>query len=364
MDRLPESTTDRSGAPTTLADGTSGRPRGAHPVLDRFPHIREAADQLGFECLDDTWQGRFAAYRLRCREGHEFKRTMATFGRGRTSNCPQCNALANWTRLKDLCDVHGVRCLEERWLGWDTTHRFECTKGHAWTRLGKRALGHAGCTRCARAPGYERRRSASWLRLQKVVAERGGECLATDFAGVAGVYPFRCAAGHQWLAKGSDVLRRTWCPECARLRKVNGYRIPDGLQRLCDKAAAQGGQCLSDSYEGTRGKYRFRCAHGHEWEATGQRIVRGSWCLKCAYDGRRLSLEDALAAARARGGQCLSAAYVRANMKMHWLCDRGHSWYAPLAAIRAGHWCSECSYMARITNPNSKAWKRYKAVAL
>lgn len=353
MDRLSESTSDRPGSPS-----------GRHAILDRLPRIRETAERMGFECLDDTWQGHFAAYRFRCREGHEFQRAVVTFGRYRTHDCPQCRSLASWTQLKEVCEAHGVQCLEERWLGWDIAHRFECSKGHTWTRPGNRALTRGGCPRCGRAGAYDDRRSDTWLRLHALAAERGGKCLATDYAGPGAMYPFRCAAGHEWLAKGCNVMRRTWCPECARLRKVHGYRVPDGLQRLCDRAAARGGQCLSESYEGTRGKYRFRCAHGHEWETTGNRIVRGVWCPKCAYDSKRLRLEDALAAARARGGQCLSTVYIRADVKLHWLCERGHSWHAPLAAIRAGHWCSECAFMARITNPNSKAWKRYKAAPL
>ncbi|WP_155274257.1 hypothetical protein [Pseudomonas chlororaphis] len=343
-------------------DGSLDRSGLKHPVLDRLPRLRAAADQHGFECLDDTWKGLSAMYRFRCVQGHAFQRTLQTFGRSRELKCPECVADAHWARVHALALAAGVQCLELQWLGWKVAHRFRCKEGHVWSRVGNRALQNTDCPHCGRSSSYERKRVASLARLREVAAERGGRCLATAYAGSNHPYRFRCAAGHEWEALGGDVLRRTWCPECARLRKVEGYRHLDGLERLLGKAAAHGGRCLSDTYLGAQALYRFRCSQGHEWEAPGKRILRGGWCLKCAYDKKRLTLEDAHTAAKARGGQCLSTTYIRVSVKLHWLCDRGHSWHAPLAAIRAGHWCAECAHMARITNPKSKARMRYKVV--
>ncbi len=343
--------------------GSLDGPAFKHPVLDRVPRLREAADRLGFDCLDDTWKGHFATYRFRCEQGHEFQRTLQAL-RNRELKCPDCVADVHWATVRALSQATGVRCLEEHWLGKDAAHRFRCAEGHAWSRVGKRALQGVDCPHCGRSSGYERKRAAALIRLREVAAKRGGQCLATAYVGSNHPYRFRCAAGHEWEALGSDVLRRTWCPECARLRKVEGYRHEDGLERLRSMAAAQGGQCLSESYLGVRAPYRFRCSRGHEWETLGRRILRGGWCLKCAYDKKRLTLEDAHAAAQARGGQCLSTTYIRVSVKLHWICHRGHSWHATFAAIRAGHWCAECAYMARITNRKSKARRRYKAVPL
>ncbi len=73
----------------------------------------------------------------------------------------------------------------------------------------------------------------------------------------------------------------------------------------------------------------------------------------------RLRLEEALRVAAERGGQCLSTSYLNTAVKMHWVCHRGHSWHAPFATIRAGHWCPEC---ANLSNRKSKARLRYKAI--
>ncbi len=335
-----------------------------HPILDRLPRLREAADQYGFECLGDTWKGLSAMYRFRCSRGHEFQRTLQTLGRSQDLKCPGCVAAAHWAKVHALAQAADVQCLEQHWLGWNTAHRFRCVEGHVWSRAGGRALQGVDCPACGRASGYERRRAEAFARLREVASERGGQCLATVYVGGNHPYRFRCAAGHEWEALGSDVSRRTWCPECARMRKVEGYRHDDGLERLRHKATEQGGQCLLEIYLGGRARYRFRCSQGHEWETLGKRILRGAWCLKCAYDKKRLTLEDAHAVARARGGQCLSTAYIRVSVKLHWICHRGHSWHASFAAIRAGHWCAECAHMARISNRKSKARRRYRAVPL
>ncbi|WP_124599269.1 hypothetical protein [Burkholderia sp. Bp8963] len=335
-----------------------------HPILDRIPRLRAAADQHGFDCLDHVWKGLSAMHRFRCRQGHVFERTLQTFGRTRHSKCPACSAQAHMSRLSELVRNAGVRCLEPHWLGWDVPHRFACDQGHTWSRTGNKALRHAGCPHCGRAAGYRRRLAEGLVQLQKTAVAHGGACLSTVYTGGAGRYRFRCAQGHEWDAQGADVARRTWCPTCARLRKVTDYRLSDGLARLQHMAARRGGLCLSDTYTGVGSRYRFRCAQGHEWETLGRRILRGGWCGPCANEKKRLGIAAAHEAAQKNGGQCLSTTYRNTTTKLHWLCERGHSWHACLATIRAGHWCAECAHMARIRNPNSKAWKRYRAVPL
>jgi hypothetical protein len=130
------------------------------------------------------------------------------------------------------------------------------------------------------------------------------------------------------------------------------------LAKLHQLAQDKGGRCLSDAYLGAAARYSFRCAKGHEWEARGINIVKGVWCQLCSFDAKRLSIEHAHEAAMARGGRCLSDSYVNSNLKLRWLCDRGHEWQAPLSNVRSGHWCKRCDAMSRISNGNAKARRR------
>jgi nucleoside-diphosphate-sugar epimerase len=47
--------------------------------------------------------------------------------------------------------------------------------------------------------------------------------------------------------------------------------------------------------------------------------------------------------ANSRGGQCLSTEYVDTKSKLKWKCAFGHEWEATPALLKAGHWCPECA---------------------
>jgi len=220
-----------------------------------------------------------------------------------------------------------VTCLNPVWQGHDALYDFTCPQGHAWRRTGKNAMRHPGCPQCSHAKHAVRLRITDGLaRLQHVAALRGGVCLADDYAGGQHRYPFRCGEGHTWEAKGCDVVRRTWCPTCAIARKVQDYRHADGLEQLQAKVHAQSGACLSPTYEGAATRYRFRCAAGHEWETLGSRVLRGNWCFICGHEKRRISIEEAQQAAKARGGECLSDRHLGGTGHLRWRCQRGHEW--------------------------------------
>lgn len=135
----------------------------------------------------------------------------------------------------------------------------------------------------------------------------------------------------------------------------------DGLARLHEAAARHGGECLADEYVGANPRYRFRCIQGHEWETKAAHILAGSWCKACLTQSQRLTLEDARRIAAERGGQCLSAEYIRCQEKLHWLCHRGHSWHSAFSNIRSGRWCPTCGHMDRLSSSKSKVRQRYEA---
>ena len=48
-------------------------------------------------------------------------------------------------------------------------------------------------------------------------------------------------------------------------------------------AASRGGQLLSPSCAGAGVKHRWRCARGHEFEASPRLLIHGGyWCPRCA----------------------------------------------------------------------------------
>ena len=276
--------------------------------------------------------------------------------------------------MHESSQAAGVTCLDTTWHGSQHRYRFLCEHGHESLRTVTAQRRRPDCPVCTHERnGQARLKTDNLVWFKDYAKFRGGRCLSTVYLGARANYRFRCAHGHEWEASGTNIYAGKWCGACAiaamkgrplseaahrqaRLAKL----LPDGLERLQNKARERGGECLSPQYLGTRLKHRFRCAEGHEWEAAGSSILSGLWCSQCRYAARRLTINHAHEAAQARGGRCLSTTYVNVASPLIWECDRGHTWRAALGSIRvSGTWCPECAHFARITNRKSKAGRRY-----
>lgn len=264
--------------------------------------------------------------------------------------------------LQASCRAAGLVCLDDTWLGAIHRYRFRCAAGHEWLRRGDEQRTRPTCPLCVRsASALARRKTSNLLRLHDIAQARGGALLSDEYIGVAERFRFRCAAGHEWETQAITILGGGWCKPCHHNALRSSNLLPDGLERLQRMAREKGGECLSTAYVGSRARYRFRCAQGHEWDALGHRFVEGTWCRTCDETARQRELEaDAHRMARARGGQCLGSQFINSRARMSWLCHRGHQWVAPVGRIREGHWCPECAHMALISNRKSKARARYK----
>ncbi len=333
--------------------------------LNSIENFRDAAAALGFECLDEEWRGWNSTYHLQCELKHVFPVRPPSIAAQSLQGCSVCIS-AEWTRrLHEAALSAGVTCLEPSWLGTQAVHCFSCPQGHQWSRSGRAALVRSACPECTKGIPRESRILPEGLdQMREVAASRGGECLAIEYHGVSQNYTFCCSQGHQWNTKGASILRGTWCPFCTNRRVNDASWQSRGMKRLQAAALNKAGVCLCTTFLGTATRYRFRCHIGHEWKALGYKILRGGWCPTCATEMKRLGLDTAHKIAADRGGKCLSTEYVNTSFKLHWLCHRGHSWFSAMSNIRAGHWCPDCAHMAQITNPKSKAWKRYNVVPL
>lgn len=118
--------------------------------------------------------------------------------------------------------------------------------------------------------------------LRAFAKEHGGKLLSTFYGGAGMKYTWQCREGHTWEALFSRVKQGYWCPKCRR-RKV----AIEKLQKMQQIAKDLGGKCLSTRYVDVNTKLRWRCAKGHVWEATPQKIKSGKWCPTCARKRRK-----------------------------------------------------------------------------
>jgi hypothetical protein len=337
--------------------------------------LQEIAESRGGKCLSSqrvdvkdklTWQ---------CAMGHVWQANPINVKSGQW--CPKCaraelsednaqrfasararaSADPSDPRLRKLQEIAaelGWRCVSQGWVGEKTQYDFECAKGHRLKRHASHVMrGKKSIARCEECQAEELK--TRWL---DTVNTRGGVLLGV-FTGLNEKYRLRCASGHEWETLGTVIRQGSWCPQCAQETSRQAQLKTDGLERLQAMAADRGGRCLADTYLGSTGFYPFECALGHGWEATGNTIVQGSWCPKCAHieHGDRvreaLLLKDGLLrlqeTARQRNGECLSTEYTGNRGYYRFRCILGHEWTQRAASVWQGQWCKRCANLGRRT---------------
>ncbi|WP_244137043.1 zinc-ribbon domain-containing protein [Burkholderia pyrrocinia] len=302
--------------------------------------------------MSESYTGQMSRYRFRCAAGHEWRSFAGSILGG--TWCTACRlgdaGEAALGRLHAVAAGLGWRCLSDTWGGYQARYEFECEKGHPFMRNAAALLyrgEQARCDACEEAEIEKR-----WL---KAVAMRCGHLLNGPFRGLSERYRLRCAEGHEWETTGELIHRGKWCPECGRVRSAECNILADGLERLQTIAGQHGGRCLAAEYTRSRDHYLFECSKGHRWKASGQMVVDGHWCPKCAGIARRLTLDTMQEIARERGGLCLSTEYHGAHVKLTWQCHRGHVWRSSPANVKnKGRWCPNCAFLEMSKDPKKR----------
>lgn len=315
--------------------------------------LTDTAAAHGLQLLSTQWLGATSSYRFQCANGHQFDRQAQVITRGST-RCLQCVRDELAQRFADTLRECGFVCLDLPISGATGRHRFQCGAGHVWETRASKILEGSGCPKCSNARVAEMNKHADGLdRLQRAASEHGGQCLTDIYSGVLASYEWQCANGHRWSGTGATVLRGIWCRACAARRHGDALTDPNGLVRIQAAAASRGGRCLDTEYTGVNNKYGFRCAEGHEWQATGSAIMGGVWCRSCGVktgaEARRIDdgLKQIQAAAAAHGGEVIGSAYLGTSGRYTFRCDRGHQWQTRGSRVLSGTWCPHCARLGR-----------------
>ena len=236
--------------------------------------LQDHARKPGGMLLSTKYTNSKAKYRWQCKLGHTWE-ARADNVLNHDTWCPECGQKQKVSTRRSLQDLQehaasrGGRCLATEYCGMVRKVQWECNKGHRWHAAPRNVLsGNTWCPVCAqRAPiGLE--------RLREHAAQRGGECLATEYVNNHSKVPWKCKLGHVWEATADSVMGLgSWCPHC---RKI-------GLARLQAHAASLGGRCLAKSYKNCFTKLLWECPEGHRWKATPDNVINGkTWCPTCA----------------------------------------------------------------------------------
>ncbi|WP_254700420.1 hypothetical protein [Trinickia violacea] len=237
--------------------------------------------------------------------------------------------------------------LSPHWQGSRHEYLFRCMHGHEFGRKATIMLrGTATCLECVR-DGVQR-------RFLSTIEQQGFVNLEPEFLGLTVRHRLTCRLGHEWATEARKIVEGTGCPTCVALQSSMRQGFPDGLERLYAVAAAQGGKCLADTYQGMKARYLWECANRHRWRATGGKVTNGGWCRMCfaRRNGDASRCPDGLArlkaVAAAHDGQCLDDVYIGRASKYRFRCANGHEWTTYGHLVLAGTWCRLCANRRRM----------------
>jgi len=246
--------------------------------------LQQMAGRKGGRCLSAVYGNSARPLLWECAAGHQWQTRPSSIRAGHW--CPVCahNQKLKLEVMRDLARERGGMCLSTTYQNGCTPLLWECMFGHRWRARPanvKRSLRRKGswCPECYNARRTFRRRG-SIEAVKHLAVVRKGACLSSEYHGSKVKLLWKCEFGHRWQAAPSYILQGTWCPTCARNRRLS-------LEQFQDIATQRGGSCLSDAYVNERTRLRWSCVKGHEWEAAPNKVKRGSWCPACARIARR-----------------------------------------------------------------------------
>jgi hypothetical protein len=213
-------------------------------------------------------------YKWRCKKGHEWNTTPCSVVYQNTW-CPICankrtaKKLLKYTieDMKKFAKGKEGYCLSDEFINSNAKLKWKCKEEHNWQQKWSYIKNGVWCPVCAE--------KLLISHAKKVAKNRNGKCLSSKYKNSKSRLKWQCNKGHVWEASIDSVKRGSWCPSCARNKKLT---IVD-MDKIAKK---RGGKCLSDKYVNARTKLKWICKKGHIWEAVPDSIRRGSWCRKCS----------------------------------------------------------------------------------
>jgi hypothetical protein len=301
--------------------------------------MRCMAESRGGKCLSDRYVNGATKLRWLCAAGHEWDAAPSQIRKGHW--CPFCArivrlSLFEWQRI---AASKGGQCLSLDYMNSAKPLRWRCAAGHEWRARASSIRAGTWCPFCAH------NRILMLSEMRQIARKRGGRCLSANYKNGATPLWWECKLGHRWKApparvKNGSRRKGSWCPECYNLRrKFHGKHNIEEMRAL---ASARGGKCLCTEYAGSKAKLVWECAKGHSWQAVPASVMEGTWCPVCARN-QRLKLSEFLGLAASRGGECLSGTYVNERTPLRWCCVFGHEWNATPEKVKRGSWCPTCA---------------------
>src|SRR5882724_11903174 len=203
--------------------------------------MREIAKQRGGRCLSTAYKNGRTPILWECSQHHRWKARPANVKGGtrkKGSWCPECYNSRRVFREKlsiqamcELASSRGGKCLSVEYSGSKIKLIWQCSHEHTWKAPPVSIGEGTWCPVCAR------NQRLVLAEMQRIAANRGGDCLSREYVNERTALAWYCAAGHRWSATPAKVNRGSWCPKCAHLRRRSEWLGRSKVESIRDESA-------------------------------------------------------------------------------------------------------------------------------
>jgi hypothetical protein len=172
-----------------------------------------------------------------------------------------------------------------------------------------------------------------------------------------------CDKGHEWETSISHRTQGSGCPYCFGLKAIQGLNDLASKNPILLKEWNYKKNINVDPKtikSGSRKKVWWICDKGHEWEAAILMRSRGSGCPYCSGRQAIIGENDIFTTNPEFKNEWNYKKNINvdpktiksaSNIKVWWICDKGHEWEAVVSSRTQGSGCPECSSQLRTSYP-------------
>jgi hypothetical protein len=180
--------------------------------------MADLARTHGGDCLSPEYIPQ-KKLKWRCKFGHEWSATASTIIQGHwCGKCVKVEAANRYKRtnaeLNRIAKIHGGTCLSKDYKNDKSKAEWKCKMGHTWFARPSHVKAGAWCPTCANLRTRDKLKTPINTYRAYALA-KGGKCLSLDCKNSREKLSWKCGIGHTWLASPANVIRGSWCPECA-----------------------------------------------------------------------------------------------------------------------------------------------------
>lgn len=175
--------------------------------------MHKIAAKQGGKCLSKEYINARTKLKWKCKEGHIWKSTPHHVKRGhwcRKCGYKKCGEKQRFT-LKDMHKIaskYGGKCLSKKYINSAKKLKWQCDKGHVFTRYPFDLRKGMWCSYC-------RGTRHTIESMQDLAKTKGGKCLSKKYINAGTKLKWKCKEGHTWFAIYPPIKYGHWCPVCA-----------------------------------------------------------------------------------------------------------------------------------------------------